>query len=75
MTFSFLSSEEFDERAHQLYDAGEYDEALEVLREGLRRYPDSADLHVGLGYVRLAREEYVWAYQSVQRALVFDADH
>ena len=75
MTFSFLSSEEFDERAHQLYDAGEYDEALDVLREGLRRYPDSADLHVGLGYVRLAREEYVWAYQSFQRALVFDADH
>ena len=75
MTFSFLSSEEFDERAHQLYDAGEYDEALDVLREGLRRYPDSADLHVGLGYVRLAREEYVWAYQCFQRALASDADH
>ena len=37
MTFSFLSSEEFDEQAHQLYDAGEYERALEVLREGLRR--------------------------------------
>jgi Flp pilus assembly protein TadD len=75
MTFSFLSSEEFDERAHQLYDAGDYDQALEVLREGLRRYPESADLHVGLGYVRLAREEFVWAYLSFQRALAVDPDH
>jgi Flp pilus assembly protein TadD len=75
MTFSFLSSEEFDERAHRLYDSGEYDEALDVLREGLRRYPGSAELHVGLGYVRLAREEFVWAYHSFQRALELDADH
>ena len=75
MTFSFLSSEEFDERAHRLYDAGEFDEALDVLREGLRRYPDCADLHVGLGYVRLSREEYVWAYRCFQRALALDAAH
>jgi Flp pilus assembly protein TadD len=75
MTFSFLSSEEFDERAHQLYDAGDYDQALDVLREGLRRYPESADLHVGLGYVRLAREEFVWAYRCFQQALAVDADH
>jgi tetratricopeptide (TPR) repeat protein len=75
MTFSFLSSEEFDERAHQLYDAGEYDEALDVLREGLRRYPDSADLHVGLGYVRLAREEYAWARHCFEHALQIDREH
>jgi tetratricopeptide (TPR) repeat protein len=30
---------------------------------------------VGLGYVRLAREEYVWAYRCFQRALAVDADH
>lgn len=75
MTFPFLSSEEFDEQAHQLYDAGEYDEALEMLREGLKRYPNSADLHVGLGYVRLAREEFAWAKQSFGTALGFEADH
>lgn len=75
MTFSFLSSEEFDERAHQLYDSGEYDQALEVLREGLRRYPDAVDLHVGLGYVRLAREEYAWGYQSFSYALSLENDH
>lgn len=75
MTFSFLSSEEFDEQAHQLYDAGEYDEALEVLREGLRRYPDAVDLHVGVGYVRLAREEYAWARRSFEEALSLDSSH
>jgi Flp pilus assembly protein TadD len=75
MSSSFLSSEEFDERAHQLYDAGEYDRALEVLREGLRRYPDSVDLHIGLGYVRLAREEFAWARCSFERSLALDDEH
>lgn len=75
MTFSFLSSEEFDERAHQLYDAGEYDGALDVLREGLQRYPDAVDLHVGIGYVRLAREEFAWGHRAFQRALELNAEH
>lgn len=75
MTYSFLSSEEFDERAHQYYDAGEYDLALEVLKEGIQRYPQAVDLHVGLGYVRLAREEYVWAYQSFSEGLLLDPEH
>lgn len=75
MTVPFLSSEEFDERAHQHYDAGEYEEALAVLREGLRRYPDAADLHVGLGYVRMAREEYAWARRSFEAALALEPEH
>jgi Tfp pilus assembly protein PilF len=75
MTVPFLSSEDYDERAHQCYDAGEYDQALEILREGLSRYQDAADLHVGLGYVRMAREEYAWARQSFQAALALEAEH
>lgn len=75
MSSSFLSSEEFDERAHQLYDAGEYDEALDVLREGLQRYPAAVDLHVGLGYVRLAREEFIWALQCFEHGLELDPGH
>lgn len=75
MSVPFLSSEDFDERAHQAYDAGEYDHALEILREGLIRYPDAADLYVGLGYVRLAREEYAWARQSFESALALEPDH
>ncbi len=75
MSFSFLSSEEYDEQAHQLYDAGEYDQALELLRDGLVRYPDAVDLHVGIGYVRLAREEYAWGLKSFEKALTLDPDH
>ena len=75
MGTSFLSSEEFDEQAHRLYEAGDYDEALEVLREGLRQHPDSVLLHVGLGYVRIAREEYAWARQSFEQALELDPEY
>ena len=75
MNFSFLSSEEYDEQAHQLYDAGEYDRALELLQEGLKRYPDSVDLHVGIGYVRLAREEYAWGLKAFEKSLTLDPEH
>lgn len=75
MSFSFLSSEEYDEQAHQLYDAGEYDRALELLQDGLVRYPDAVDLHVGIGYVRLAREEYAWGLKAFEKALAYDPDH
>jgi tetratricopeptide (TPR) repeat protein len=71
----FLSSEEYDERAHQLYNEGQYDEALEVLREGLTLYPNSVELQIGVGYARLAREEYAWARQSFEKALILDPDH
>ena len=75
MGTSFLSSEEYDEQAHRFYEAGDYDEALEVLREGLRHHPDSALLHVGLGYVRIAREEYAWARMSFEQALELDPEY
>jgi tetratricopeptide (TPR) repeat protein len=75
MTLPFLSSEDYDERAHHCYDAGEYDQALSILRDGLARYPDAADLHVGLGYVRLAREEFAWARQSFAAAIELEDDH
>jgi tetratricopeptide (TPR) repeat protein len=71
----FLSSEEYDERAHALYNEGQYDEALDVLREGLSLYPHAVELHVGMGYARLAREEYAWARRSFDEALVLDAEH
>ena len=35
----FLSSEEYDEQAHRLYNDGDYDGALEMLKEGLSLYP------------------------------------
>jgi len=75
MPSPFLSSEEYDERAHQLYNEGQYDEALDVLREGLALYPNAVELHVGVGYARLAREEYAWARRSFEQALVLEPEH
>jgi tetratricopeptide (TPR) repeat protein len=75
MPTPFLSSEEYDERAHQLYNEGQYDEALAVLREGLTLYPASVELHIGVGYARLAREEFAWARRSFEEALVLEPEH
>jgi len=71
----FLSSEEYDEQAHRLYDDGDFDGALEMLREGLSLYPNAVELYVGLGYARLAREEYAWARKVFHQALVLDPLH
>src|SRR3954466_854369 len=75
MATPFLSSEEYDEQAHQLYNEGQYDDALSVLREGLALYPNSVELHIGVGYARLAREEYAWARHSFEEALVLEPEH
>jgi Tfp pilus assembly protein PilF len=69
MSDPFLGSEEYGERAHELYNQGQYEEAVEVLREGLSLYPSAAELHIGLGYARLAREEFAWARAAFERAL------
>lgn len=75
MPTPFLSSEEYDERAHQLYNEGQFEDALEVLREGLTVYPNAVDLHIGVGYARLAREEFAWARRAFTSALVLDSEH
>lgn len=75
MTDPFLSSEEYDERAHALYNEGKYDEALDVLRQGLALYPTAVELHVGLGYARLARDEFAWARTAFVESLSLDAEH
>jgi len=75
MPEGFLSSEEYDEQAHRLYNDGDYEGALEMLKEGLSLYPEAVDLNVGLGYARLAREEYAWARRAFERATVLDPTH
>lgn len=75
MATPFLGSEEYDERAHRLYDDGEYDRALEVLKDGLALYPDSSELLIGLGYTRLVREEFVWAKNAFEQAVALEPEH
>jgi Tfp pilus assembly protein PilF len=70
-----FSSDEYDERAHQLYNEGNYDDAIATLHEGLALYPHAVELHVGMGYARLAREEYAWARRSFEEARGLDPDH
>jgi tetratricopeptide (TPR) repeat protein len=75
MSEAFRSSDDFDEQAHRLYNEGRYDDAIALLREGLSWYPGSAELHVGLAYAHLAREEYAWARRAFEQALGLDPDH
>lgn len=75
MATPFLGSEEYDERAHRLYDQGDYDGALALLQEGLVLYPQAVELHVGLGYTRLAREEFAWARKAFEDALAIEPNH
>ncbi|HXE56459.1 MAG TPA: tetratricopeptide repeat protein [Gemmatimonadales bacterium] len=75
MSDHFLSSDDYDEQAHLLYNEGRYDEALEVLREGLTLYPHAVELHVGTAYAHLAREEFAWARRGFERALALDPEH
>ena len=75
MPTPFLSSEEYDERAHQLYNEARYDEAIDVLREGLTIYPSAVELHVGVGYAQLAREEFAWARNAFEQALTLEPEH
>ena len=75
MPTPFLSSEEYDERAHQLYNEARYDEAIEVLQEGLTIYPNAVELHVGIGYAQLAREEFAWARNAFEQALTLEPEH
>src|SRR6185295_16216013 len=75
MSDAFLSSDDFDEQAHQLYNEGRYDEALAILNQGITLYPHAVELHIGRAYAHLAREEYAWARRSFDQALALDPDH
>lgn len=75
MAKPFMSSEEYDEYAHQLYTAGDYDQAIACLREGLQMYPNAVDLHIGLGYAHNARDEFLVARRCFEQALILDAEN
>ena len=69
------NGEQYDAEAQRLYEAGEYEQALEILKRALDRFPHSTELLVSLGYTRLAREEYAWARHAFEAALRIDEEH
>ncbi|MDH3733464.1 MAG: tetratricopeptide repeat protein [Gemmatimonadota bacterium] len=71
----FWNGDQYDAEAQRLYEDGDYDEALAILKRALGRYPESPELLVSLGYTRLAREEYPWAHNAFDQALWLDPDH
>jgi len=75
MTTEFWSPEEYDGQAQRRYEAGEYDAALEILREGSSLYPEAIELRVSLGYTQLAREEFVRARRAFAQVLAIECDH
>jgi len=75
MNTEFWSSEEYDGQAQRKYEAGEFDAALEILKEGSSLYPAAVELRVSLGYIQLAREEFVRARRAFAEALVLEPDH
>src|SRR5918994_262287 len=75
MSDAFLSSDDFDEQAHQLYNEGRYDDALIVLNEGIALYPHPVELQIEKASSHLAREEFAWSRRSFDNALSLDPDH
>lgn len=67
--------EEYDVEAQRLYDEGDFDRALDLLREGLLLFPEAPDLLLTLGYTHLARETYGWARAAFAEVLEVDPDH
>lgn len=58
--------------AHQLLDAGEFDEAQTALNHVVRVAPQAAEGHAGLGELLLAREDYSGALSVLRKALELD---
>ena len=71
----YWNGDQYDAEAQRLYEAGDYDQALDILKRALERYPDSVELLVSLGYTYLACEEFAWAHAAFDRALWYDPDH
>lgn len=56
------------------YMAGERNRAMEVVREGIRRFPDKAALHVYAGYLCRDGKQYDAAFTHWEQALRLDPD-
>ena len=66
------ATEELDARAMKLYQAGKYEEAVALWREGVAKYPQSARLHGGLGTMLAVRKEFAEAAEHLETAARLD---
>ncbi|MDX1394224.1 MAG: tetratricopeptide repeat protein [Gemmatimonadota bacterium] len=71
----YWNGDQFDAEAQRLYEAGDYEAALEVLKRAIEEHPESPELHITLGFTRLAREEFAWAHGAFSIALWHDPEH
>ena len=75
MSEAFRSSDEFDEQAHQLYNEGRYDEALDLLREGLALYPQRGRTAHRHGVCPSRPRGLRLGAAELRTALALDPDH
>ncbi len=61
--------------ARALFECGYADRAVQVIEDGLRRFPESADFHYYLGNIKSARKDYEGAIASYQNALLYEPDY
>lgn len=64
----WFEAERHVERAHELYEAGRWEDAASELREALSRDPSRADWHFNLGLTLEAAGQYAEALKALARA-------
>lgn len=62
----YLTSDEYERMGRELVLGGRPDEALQVFKEAIARYPSDKELHVGLGMAHLRRGDYVLACEILE---------
>ena len=65
--FAFGQAEQF-QRAIELLEGGRDDEAHELLKEAIRRYPNAEPFHALLGQIAFTRKDYAQAAERFQQS-------
>lgn len=61
-----MDSNEYDDTGRKLFLNGRYEEALEMFREGLRRFPGDEDLELGIGMCQARLGNVVPAIETLE---------
>jgi tetratricopeptide (TPR) repeat protein len=66
----FTNSDDFDRRGFELCEAGDYESALLVYKEGLELFPYTPELHSGKGHMFLYLGEFVQSLAAFRNGLI-----